>query len=358
MKINRLGLLLLSLITGCDKPQPSAPLPRPALVMVVGNQATAHAMSLVGEVRPRYESGQGFRINGKIIARKAEVGDRVKKGQIIVKLDPSDTNLNVASAQANVTAAEASLNLAAAELTRYQKLFAKHFISASALDIKKAELKTAKARLDQEKANAEVAGNQTEYTNLIADRDGILTQIRAEPGQVVEAGEVIAQIADTKLLEVLVAVPESKMAEVSLNIPVNIKLWASPEKIYAGKVREIAPSADSSTRAFNVRVTLQDADDAVKLSMTARVRFNSAATSTENNFLIPNSAVTELNGKPSVWVIDADNKAQPREVVAGGFTENGVSVISGLQAGEKIATVGVHTLVKNQAVKPVIEATP
>ncbi len=358
MKINKAGLLLLSLIAGCDKPQPSAPPPRPAIVMVVDNHVVANGMSVVGEVRPRYESNQGFRIDGKIIARKADVGDTVKKGQVIAKLDPADTNLNVSAARADVNAAEANRNLTVAELARYQKLYAKNFISASTLDIKKADLKTADARLAQAKAQADVSVNQAEYTNLRADRDGVITLIRAEPGQVVETGEVIAQIADTKSLEVLVAVPESKMTQISLNGPVNIKLWANPEKIYSGKVREIAPSADSATRAFNVRVTIHDADGAVKLSMTTRVRFNSADSSANSGILIPSSAVTEINGKPSVWVIDANNKAQPREVAAGEFTEDGVLINAGLAAGEKIATAGVHTLVKDQAVKPILEAAP
>lgn len=358
MKTNKTALFFLILLTGCNKPQPPLPPPRPALVMVVGKHPSAIVMSLVGEVRPRYESSQGFRIGGKIIARTVDVGDKVKKGQVIAQLDPADTNLNVSSAQADVNAAEANRNLAFAELTRYKKLYAKNFISASALDIKEAELKTANARLAQTKAQSNVSVNQKEYTNLKADRDGVITLIRAEPGQVVEEGEVVAQIADTKSLEVLVAVPESRTTQVTLNGSVNLKLWSNPGHIYSGKVREIAPSADSSTRAFNVRVTIQDADDAVKLSMTARVRFNSADSSVDSGYLIPSSALTEINGKPSVWVIDSNNKAQPRGVAAGEFSEDGVLISAGLEAGEKIAIAGVHTLVKDQRVKPLLEAAP
>uniref|UniRef100_UPI00398A5065 efflux RND transporter periplasmic adaptor subunit n=1 Tax=Methyloglobulus sp. TaxID=2518622 RepID=UPI00398A5065 len=257
---------------------------------------------------------------------------------------------------ADVRAADADHALATAEVVRYRQLFAKKFISASALDSREAELKTATARLAQVKAQANVSANQTQYTNLTADRDGVVTMIRAEPGQVVETGDLVVQIAGTKAIEVLVAVPESHMAEVQLNASVTVKLWADRQKAYAGIVREIAPAAESATRAFNVRVTIQDADVAVKLGMTARVIFNPQNGSQDTGFLIPSVALTENNGKKIVWAIDAYNKAQPREVVTGQFSEAGILITNGLQAGEKIAIAGVHTLIKDQPVKPVVEA--
>lgn len=357
MKIKHFGLVLLTLLTGCDKPEEPPPPPRPTLVMVVGAKAETNAMSLVGEVRPRYESNQGFRINGKIIDRKVDVGARVRKDQVIARLDSADTNLNAAAAQADVRSAEASRALAATEVERYRKLFGRHFISASALDIKEAELKSANAKLAQVKAQADVSGNQTQYTHLTADRDGVVTMIHAEPGQVMQAGEIVVQIAGTKETEVLVAVPESRIAEVQINAEVTIKLWSNREKAYSGFVREISPAADSATRAFNVRIAIQNADEAVKLGMTARVKFNPQNVQKDSGFLIPSAALTESNGNKIVWVIDANNKAQPRTVEAGQYGEDGVLITNGLQANEKIAIAGVHTLIKDQQVKPVVEAT-
>ncbi len=359
--MKKIIIFLSFILAACDKPvEPLAP-PRPALVMVVGATAAENGMVLVGEVRPRYESSQSFRINGKITARKVDIGARVKKGQIIASLDAADANLSAAAAQADVRAAEASHALAVAEVERQRLLFSKKFISASALDIREAELKTSSARLAQVRAQANVSGNQTQYANLTADRDGVVTMVRAEPGQVVQAGEAIVQIADTNETEVLVAVPESRMSEVKVNAAVTVKMWANREKSYSGVIREIAPEADSSTRAFNVRVSIKDADDAVKLGMTAGVKFNQKnahnEAQKEHALLIPTSALTEANGKKLVWVIDANNKAQPREVVAGQFSEAGVLIAGGLQAGDKIAIAGVHTLIKNQLVKPMIDKT-
>lgn len=356
MKIRPYLLMLTALLAACDAPPPPFQPPRPALVMVVGDAAVSDDMVLVGEVRPRYESSQSFRIDGKITSRKVDVGAQVKKGQLIARLDAVDVNLSAAAAMADVRAAEAAHALAFAELERQRQLFAKKFISASALDMREAEFKTASARLAQVKAQANVSGNQSQYANLTADRDGVVTMIRAEPGQVVQAGEAVVQIADLKEKEVLVAVPESRMSQVKINAPATVKMWANPQKPYTGVVREISPAADSATRAFNVKVSIKAADEAVKLGMTAGVRFDQPLQQQALNLLIPSSALTQINGKKTVWVIDADNKAQPREVQAGGFTERGVLITAGLQAGERIAIAGVHTLIKNQLVKPVLEA--
>lgn len=354
--------MILIALTACNKSEPPLTPPRPALVMEVGATAVSNAMVLVGEVRPRYESSQSFRIDGKIIVRNLDVGASVKKGQIIARLDAADAHLNAVVASADVRVAEATYLLAAAEVERQRLLFAKKFISASALDIRESELKTASARLAQVKAQANVLDNQAQYTNLTADRDGVVTMIRAEPGQVVKAGEAMAKIANTKEIEVLVAVPESRMVEVKLNTAVTVRMWANRQKPYAGVVREIAPAADSATRTFNVRVTIKDADETVRLGMTAAVKFNQPAGQQNElqgaELLIPSGALTAKNGKTMVWVLDANNKAQPREVIAGQFREDGVLISQGLQAGEKIAIAGVHTLIKNQTVKPIFEVKP
>lgn len=358
MKIKYVLLVSIISLTACEQaPQSFAP-PRPALVMTVGDTSVSSAMVLVGEVRPRYESSQGFRISGKIIERKVDVGAHVKKGQVIARLDAVDANLSAVAALADVRAAEASHALAIAELDRQRQLFAKKFISASALDIHEAQFKTSSARLSQVKAQANVSGNQSKYTNLTADRDGVITLIKAEPGQIVQAGEAVVQIANLKETEVLVAVPESRMSQVKVNASLSVKMWANPQKLYTGTVREISPVADSATRAFNVRVSIQDADEAIKLGMTAGVRFDNETQQQTPKLLIPSAALMQVNGKKIVWVIDADNKAQPREVVSGEFSEEGILITSGLQAGEKIAIAGIHTLIKGQQVKPVAKALP
>lgn len=343
------------LLTGCQKPvEPPLP-PRPALVIVAGKATENNAMLLVGEVKSRYETNLSFRISGKIIERKMDVGSFVKKGQVIARLDATDTHLNASAALAEVRVAEANLALAQSEVARQRLLVDKKFISQSSLDKFEAQFKSADARVRQAKALAANLNNQSQYSALVADRDGVLTQIHAEPGQVVEAGVMIAQIVDNKQIEVLVAVPESRIADLKIGNTVTIKLWADREKVYQGVVREIAPAAHSATRAFDVRITMIDADSAVKLGMTAGVHFSKDA---QSLITVPLAALTQISGKKTVWVINQDGIANPREVQAGQFTEQGVVINSGLSSGEMVAIAGVHTLIKGQKVIPVIESAP
>jgi membrane fusion protein, multidrug efflux system len=340
----------IALLTACEKPAEAPQAIRPALVMKVGNQtAGSQGMVLVGEVKSRYESNIGFRLAGKITKRYVDVGAKVKKGQMIATIDASDVNLNARAAAADVSAAEANLALAKAELERQRQLYEKKFISKSALDIREAEYKTSEARLQQVKSQYSVSNNQSQYTHLLADRAGVVAQINAEPGQVVSAGQMIAQIVDYSNIEVLLAVPESRMSNIKVGNKVTIKLWADIAKTYQGEIREVSPAASSDTRAFAVRVSVMKPDDEIRLGMTAGVSFGDKV---QENVSVPNAALTQINGVKTVWVISKEGVATPRAVTVGQFTESGVEVLSGLEAGEVIAIAGVHTLVAGQHVIP------
>ncbi len=353
MKVITTLSLMALLIQGCTKTEEAPLPPRPALVMQVGHTANSDEMVLVGEVKSRYESNQSFRISGKIIERKAEVGDLVKKGQLLARIDPADTRLSSQAAIADVASAQANYDLAKAEVERQRQLVQKKFISQSALDLQEAQLKTAAARLKQAKAQAAVSNNQSRYTALKADRDGVVTQIQAEPGQVVEPGQVIAQIVDQQQIEVLVAVPESRMKNVKVGDLVMVKLWADRQHSYQAKVREITPAASTATRAFDMRVAVLDADEHIKLGMTAGVRIKGGQA---EEIIVPSAAVTQRDGKNIVWVVSEAGVANVREVNIGPFTEYGIAIKGGLTAGEMIAIAGVHTLVEGQQVKPTLQA--
>lgn len=356
MKTNRVLMVLAAMLwlQACEKPvEPVSPA-RPALVMVIDHKADVDDadMVLVGEIKPRYESNQSFRVEGKIVARLAEVGDVVKKGQLLANIDATDSELSAQVANADVLAAQARYALAKAEVERKRKLVEKAFISQSALDADEAELKTTFAVVKQAIAQAAVANNQSQYTMLRADRDGVITMINAEPGQVVQIGERVVQIVDVKQVDALVAVPESRIDNIHIGDRVAIKLWANPTKEYKGKVREITPTANEATRAFDMRVELIDADEQVKFGMTAGVIVNHHS---PHKLIVPTSAVTQQEGQAIVWVIDAQQVAQRRPVEIGPFTEKGIEVLSGLSVGEMVAIAGVHTLVQGQKVKPIIQ---
>lgn len=346
------GLMLCAaLLAGCERPAPPPQPPRPALVVTAGVSAGSAPTILVGEVRSRYETAQGFRIDGKIVERRVEVGSVVKKGQVLARLDAADAGLSAMAARAGVAAAEADLALAQTELDRQRKLYQRQFVSGTALDMQEAQFKSAQARLDQARAQAAVAGNQSGYTEMRADRDGVITGIRAEPGQVVEAGEAVVFISVPSAMEVAVAVPESRMAGIVVGMPAEIRLWANREASYRGKVREIAPAADSATRTFQVRVAFEQEDAALHLGMTAGVRF---LREDQPGFLLPAAAISQYQGKNVVWVVDPKTRqVQPRPVRTGAYVEDGVLVTQGLAGGEQIVAAGVHALTPGLTVRPV-----
>ena len=163
---------------------------------------------------------------------------------------------------------------------------------------------------------------------------------------------MIVQIVDTQQIEVQAAIPESRMNEVKVNDLVAIRLWANQAKSYKGKVREITPAASEATRAFDMRVAFMDADEQVRLGMTAGVVF---CTQTAQKITVPSSAVTQVQGHNIVWVIDDKGIVKQRKVEIGSFTEKGIAVNKGLAVGEMVAIAGVHTLVQGQQVKPTIQ---
>ena len=343
-------IVMSSMLLACEKPVEPPPPPRPALIVTAGENGMGTAMALVGEIRPRYESAQGFRIAGKIIERRVETGSAVRRGQLLARLDAADTGLSAQAAEADVRSAEADNALASAELERQRQLYAKKFISKSALDIREAQYKTSLARLEQAKAQAAVSGNQSRYTALLADRDGIVTDIHAEPGQVVSAGEVIAHIADLKQMEAAIAVPESRMQGIKVGASALVRLWVSREKSYRGIIREVAPAADAATRTFQVRVSILQPDDGVRLGMTVGVKFTAEE---ETALLLPTTAVTQRDGKATIWVMDnKTHQVQPRAVEIGAFKEDGIFITKGLKEGESVIAAGEHTLVPGQVVRP------
>ena len=343
--------VLVMVLTACEQTPPAPPVPRPALVVSVGEQTTATPMALVGEIRSRYETAQGFRIDGKIIQRLVDVGSEVKKGQVLAKLDSIDTGLTSQAAQAEVKAAEADLDLAQAELDRYRQLHQRKFVATQALEIQEAKFKAAAARVKEVKAQAAVSGNQSNYTQLVAERDGVVTEIRAEPGQVVIAGDPVVHIAMPSEMEVAIAVPESRMQGVAVGTAAEVRLWTDPKTVYPAKVREVAPAAESVTRTFRVRVALGEVNSRVmRLGMTAGVRFYYQ---NSHDWLLPMTGVTQRDGQSVVWVVNAENgEVQPKPVQIAGFREDGVLISQGLQAGDQVVIAGLQTLVPGQVVRP------
>jgi len=349
-----LAAALAAALAGCGKQEAQAPAPRPVIAQVVGAKPAESANLYSGEVRARYENDLAFRVGGKVVARFVDVGATVKKGESLARLDPQDLQLNVESARQQLAAAEADHVLARAELERYRELRAKQYVSQAVLDARESTFNTTKARLEQARAQAQVARNQSSYTTLVAESDGVITAVNVEAGQVVSAGQPVMRFARPEEKEVAINVPETRLGELRDAGEVLIMVWAAPDKPYRGRVREIAPNADAATRTFAAKISFVQPDAAVRLGMTANVAIGDH--SGVEVITLPLTALTQVDGKPAVWVVDPQtSKVNLRPVAIGAYREDGVTVRDGLRSGEVVVTAGVHKLLPGETVRVISE---
>ncbi len=214
----------------------------------------------VGVVRARHETDIGYRVAGKIVARLVNVGDHVRSGDVIARLDPQDLKLQVESAEAELAAASSNLAQAAADFERYATLRGRGFASIADFDRKKAANDEATGRLERARRSLELARNQLAYADLKADADGVITATLAEPGQVVAVGQSIARLAHRGEKEAVIALPETWLAEARRS-KATVRLWSDPDRSFTAQLRELSPQADPATRTYAARFTVHDADD-------------------------------------------------------------------------------------------------
>jgi multidrug efflux system membrane fusion protein len=321
---------------GCSKPEtPAQPL-RTVRVMKIDGAAVSGGLTFPGEVRARYESRLGFRLGGKLVERRVDVGTVVKRGQVLARLDAQDASLNAAQA-------EAGRALAEAEAKRYRELREKNFVSQAVLDAKETALKTAAAQ-------AGVARNQAGYTTLVADRDGVVTAVEAEAGQVVAAGQTVLRVAEGNEKEIVIAVPEGDVEKVRGAEGFAVSLNSLPGRSWTGRLRELSPSADAATRTFTARIGVAQADEAVRLGMSARVEAKVGLRDTA--LRLPLSAFFTRNDQANVWVVDpATQTVKLTRVETDGVSGNEMRVKAGLQSGQLVVTAGANLLEDGQKVR-------
>ena len=340
------------LVSACSRPAPPEEPVRSVKVITVGLGAFESGQEYAGEVRARVESRLGFRVAGKITKRTVEVGQRVKAGQLLAQLDPRDYQLAADAGRAQVVSATTQRDLAAADLTRYRALKDQNFISGAELERREATLKAAQATLEQAQAQLAGQGNQTGYTQLLADVSGVVMAVEAEAGQVVAAGTPVVRIAQDGPRDVVFAVPEDKLARVPVGSAVTVRSWTGGPSL-RGTVRELAASADPVTRTFPVKVTLseKDAGEALPLGATAYVVPQAVAQLAGGVIKLPTSALRQEGKGSAVWVLDTASmtvRSQPVQIATADGNE--AVIASGLQPGQKVVSAGVHVLSPGQKV--------
>lgn len=352
MKLRLLPLLPLALLalSACGRPPAKAEEVRPVRTVTVGAVAGDFGNTYAGEVRPRYESDLGFRVSGKILSRAVNMGDTVKTGQLLARLDPKDLDLNEASGRAQLAALDAQLAVAQSDYERNKRLFDEGVIGQAGLDHYEATYQAAQAQVKAAHAQLDTASNQAGYAELRADHDGVITAVTGEPGQVVTAGQTVLRLAHSGEIEVASSVPEDQIARMRAGMPVEVSLWAHPETRIPGLIRELASSADPATRTYAVRVSVPQVPPEMKLGMTASIRIPQGGM--PDLIHLPLTALVEQQGQKGVWVYDAGSGTVAfRPVGIVGASANELLIGGGLRGGEVVVTAGAALLLPGQKVK-------
>ncbi|MBL8318200.1 MAG: efflux RND transporter periplasmic adaptor subunit [Burkholderiaceae bacterium] len=347
--LSLLGLAVLA--TGCSRKPPAAHEDvRPVRSTIVGTSQGSVGATYSGEVQARYESKLGFQTSGRIVARLVEVGSTVKRGQPLMRLDPAQEVLQVASADADVDGKKSRVAQDRIDLQRTEALLARHFASQAEVDAQRLALATSESQLKSALAQQQIKVNQRGYTVLVADRDGVVSAIHAEAGQVVSPGQAVVTVAADGEREVVVAIAESRVDELKRAKSLQVSVWAQPGKRYVGTLRELAPDTDSVTRTYSARIGVKNPDAALRLGMTASVF--AADIDGASAIRLPLTAVLNKDGQSLVWVVDAKTgQVASRTVQLGAAQNDQVLIAGGLNPGETVVTAGVHMLFAGQKVK-------
>ena len=351
---------LALVLSACSRPPPAQEPVRAVKLMTVQIGSMGSQAEFAGEVRARTELRLGFRVAGKMLRRQAEVGQRVKRGDLLAQLDPQDLQLATEAVQAQLTVATTNRDLAANELQRARSLKAQNFISGVEVDRRQASLAAADAQVAQVRAQLKAQSNQSGYSDLVASMAGTVTAVEADPGQVVSVGTPIVRIAQDGPLDVWFSVPEGSVAALGAGSPAEVRVWSS-DVVYQGVVREKGALADPVTRTFQIKLAL-DAQVRLPLGSTVTVTPRDLSAKGTPVIKLPTSALKQDAKGSAVWVLDVASmtvRSQPVQLVAADGNE--VVVSSGLVPGMQVVTAGVHVLMDGQKVsiyRPVVQADP
>nr|WP_207786050.1 efflux RND transporter periplasmic adaptor subunit [Altererythrobacter segetis] len=339
--------LLASLLSSCGQadadPRTMPPLVRTAQT----GAAEAGNREFTGVVGARVQSDLGFRVAGKVVARLVDAGQTVRRGQPLMRIDPTDYSLATQAATATVAAARARATQTGNDERRYRDLVAAGAVSASAYDQAKAAALAARADLTAAEAQARVSRNDAGYTVLVADADGTVVETLAEPGQVVAAGQTVVRLAHSGPREAIVSLPE----------PVRPPLGAlSRARTYSGlageaRLRQLSDAADPATRTFEARFVLGGTAAAAPLGSTVVVALDIPGRPAALS--VPLGAVYDRGHGPGVWVVDGrgNPKVSWRAVRLASVGEESAQIAAGLRPGERIVALGAHLLHQGETVR-------
>lgn len=347
----------VTILAGCGGPdaEEQEAEARPVRAITLDRSDAGHQVTLSGRIAAQDEVAVSFRIGGRMIERPVNVGDRVRAGQVLARLEPMNERNQRLTAQAGLNAAVADQVRARDELTRQQSLIDEGFTTRARLDQAVASSRAADALVASSRAQVRIANDLVGFTELKADAAGYVTARGAESGEVVQAGQMIVRIAREGGTDAVFEVPPQVLRAASADQPLEVALTDAPTIKASGRVREVSPQADPMTGTFTVRVALDSPPADMRLGsvVTGRITLGD-----EKLIVIPSAALTAASGKPAVWVVNpADSTVALREIQVLRQEADSIIVGDGLQPGDTVVTAGVQALRPGQKVRLLDQAS-
>jgi multidrug efflux system membrane fusion protein len=349
--VNKVALagVCAAALVACSKPEPAPEPIRAVKVMTVAVSGMGAQVQYAAEVRAQVEARLGFRVAGKLVRRQAEVGQRVKAGQVLAQLDPQDYKLATDAAKSQLEAAVTNRDLTVAELKRFRGLKEQNFVSGVELDRREAAVKAAEAQVAQAQAQVSAQGNQSAYATLASDVAGVITGVSAEPGQVVGAGMPVVSVALDGARDVVFSVPEDRIMALPIGSPVEVRLW-SVGTTFKAAVREKAAIADPVTRTYQVKASLEAGSIAPPLGSTVTVIPQALSAKGKEVIKLPLSALKQEGKSTAVWLVNPNLTLASQVVEVAALDGNEAVIGAGLQPGQQVVIAGVHMLNPGQTV--------
>ncbi len=342
-------IVLTGLLSACSKEEPPPEPIRPVLYVEVKPQAEESLGRFAGNIAARYESTLGFRVGGRIASRSVDVGSEVQKGQLLATLDPTDLQNQLRATQGDLAKVEAQYINAQANARRQQELFDRGVGAQAALDIAVTDLKTTQSSFNQAKASVQQAQDQLSYSELRTDHAAVVTQWKAEAGQVVSAGEQVVTLARPDIKEAVIDLPAALAEQLPRSVEFRVASQLEPEINTSATVRELEPQAESSTRTRRARLTLAQTPAAFRLGTAVSVTLSSAIAP---RIELPANVLQEIDGKTQIWVVDMQAQTvSPRPIKIVSRDDDTIVVVGGVKGGERVVTAGVNSLKPGQKVK-------
>lgn len=334
--------VVIFLLPGCGDNQGNTTDPvRTVRYVVVGSAQTLPALERTGEIHAHDETILSFRTGGRIVTRSVDIGDRVNAGQLLATLENTTSQNQLDGAQADYEGAKASAQVAALNVNRMQKLMPTGAIARTQLDTARADWLVDRARLKNSESALRNARESLGWTRLIAPRSGVITEVSASAGQVVNGGQSVLTLATGEALDVVFDIAKPEAIPPQEQAGLRVSLLSDPSVQASAAVRDISPQADPQTRTWRVRATLQNPPLAMALGASVTVTLPATG---PHGYALPASALSRVDDKPAVYVINPQSQAQLRVVVPAYYTATSVIISGGLEPGDRVITAGVSKL--------------